>query len=115
MEKEHIERGQSMRLEHEVDPDAWKEWLTETPLEQIREQVEEVCEYNGAFDGFEYQIAKVHADNQCSHVEWNIIPLYMLDGTNKAGQIYIEGSLDKIINIFIAKEFEAISKFRKKG
>ena len=97
-----------MRQEHEIDPDAWKEWLTETSLEDIKIQIEEVCSYNGAFDGFEYQIAP-----GWNIGDWNIIPLYMLDGTHKAGEFFVGKTLDEAINVFISDELKAINRFKK--
>ena len=98
-----------MRQEHEIDPDAWKEWLTETSLEEIKAQVEEVCSYNGAFDGFEYQIAKVCIGDM---EDWHVIPLYMLDGTHKAGEICYTKTINGAIKRFISKELEAIERFK---
>lgn len=100
-----------MRLEHEIDPDAWKEWLTTTPLEQIREQVEEVCNYNGSFDGFEYEIARYVDEDP--NFSWEVFPLYMLDGTHKAGEIYLGKTLEKAVDKFISEELKAIDRFKR--
>jgi hypothetical protein len=108
MEKEYIEGECVMRREHEIDPEAWKEWLTETPLEQMREWIEEICSYNGAFDGFEFQLAPGWQTG-----DWNVTPLYMLDGTHKAGEIFIGKTLNEAVDVFISEELKAINKFRK--
>lgn len=107
MEEKYIEGVEQMRQEYEINPDAWKEWLTETSLEEIQKQIEEICSYNGAFDGFEYQLAPGWQTG-----DWNVMPLYMLNGT-KAGEIFIKKTLDEAINVFITNELEAIKQFRK--